>query len=197
MLLLVTLLVWVHVTYGDLCCSTVRCVLFGRGNYYLIEKYQFLSVVPCVRWQTQTCAWFYCSCLWFQEKYSCHYKQAIYLFVLPVINGQGSGFDCSYRRHSPILVIPSTAHFHCLQVWYLIVSIPDLGTLTYFVYSSNFIRLSDLALDDNKTCAPSSSSLALEFIDPKPLVLISKSDISFSSVDIFLNASLVILQKYL
>ena len=83
------------------------------------------------------------------------------------------------------------------QVWYLIVSIPDLGTLTYFVYSSNFIRLSDLALDDNKTCAPSSSSLALEFIDQKPLVMISKSDTSFSSVDIFLNASLVILQKYL
>ena len=83
------------------------------------------------------------------------------------------------------------------QVWYLIVSIPDLGTLTYFVYSSNFIRLSDLALDDNKTCAPSSSSLALEFIDQKPLVMISKSDTSFSSMDIFLNASLVILQKYL
>ena len=64
------------------------------------------------------------------------------------------------------------------QVWYLIVSIPDLGTLTYFVYSSNFIRLSDLALDDNKTCTPSLSSLALEFIGPKPLVMISKSDTS-------------------
>ena len=83
------------------------------------------------------------------------------------------------------------------QVWYLIVSIPDLGTLTYFVYSSNFIRLSDLALDDNKTCAPSSNSLALEFIDSKPLVMISKSDTSFLSVDIFFIASLVILQKYL
>ena len=91
------------------------CPVWKGWLLRLIEKYQFLSVVPCVHWQTQTCAWFHCSCLWFQEKYSCHYKQAIYLFVLPVINGQSSGFDCSYRRHSPILVIPWTAHFHCLH----------------------------------------------------------------------------------
>ena len=61
------------------------------------------------------------------------------------------------------------------------------------LYHSNFIHLSDWALD-NKTCTLSSSSLTLEFIYPNPLVMISKSDTSFSSMDIFINASLVILQ---